>query len=99
MLSVCRSIGISHKHNMKKIRIILAIVSALCLFGTDALMAQQYKVGVCDWMILKRQKLGEFDLAKQIGSDGIEMDMGGLGQREMFDNKMRDSKEAATSRE
>jgi len=57
-------------------------------------MAQQYKVGVCDWMILKRQKLGEFDLARQIGSDGIEMDMGGLGERELFDNKMRDDKEA-----
>ena len=57
-------------------------------------MAQKYKVGVCDWMILKRQKLGEFDLAKQIGSDGVEMDMGGLGQRELFDNKMRDDNEA-----
>ena len=57
-------------------------------------MAQKYKVGVCDWMILKRQKLGEFELARQIGSDGVEMDMGGLGQREMFDNKMRDDREA-----
>ena len=58
-------------------------------------MAQKYKVGVCDWMILKRQKLGEFELARQIGSDGVEMDMGGLGQREQFDNKMRDDHEAA----
>jgi sugar phosphate isomerase/epimerase len=33
-------------------------------------------------------------LARQIGSDGIEMDMGGLGERELFDNKMRDDKEA-----
>ena len=80
---------------MKKIHITLAVASVLCILGTEALMAQQYKVGVCDWMILKRQKLGEFDLAKQIGSDGVEMDMGGLGQREMFDNKMRDPKEAA----
>ena len=80
---------------MKKLRIILVIASVLCFYGTEALMAQQYKVGVCDWMILKRQKLGEFDLAKQIGSDGVEMDMGGLGERELFDNKMRDPKEAA----
>lgn len=80
---------------MKKIRIFFVIASVLCLFETEALMAQQYKVGVCDWMILKRQKLGAFDLAKQLGSDGIEMDMGGLGQREMFDNKMRDAKEAS----
>lgn len=80
---------------MKKLRIILVIASILGLSGIEALMAQQYKVGVCDWMILKRQKLGEFDLAKQIGSDGVEMDMGGLGERELFDNKMRDPKEAA----
>ena len=79
---------------MKKLRITLVIASILCFSGIEALMAQQYKVGVCDWMILKRQKLGEFDLARQIGSDGIEMDMGGLGERELFDNKMRDDKEA-----
>ena len=80
---------------MNKFSITLIIASVLSLFGTEALMAQEYKVGVCDWMILKRQKLGEFDLAWQLGSDGIEMDMGGLGKREMFDNKMRDDKEAA----
>ena len=72
----------------------MIIASVLSLLGTEALMAQQYKIGVCDWMILKRQKLGEFDLAQQIGSDCIEMDMGGLGQRELFDNKMRDDQEA-----
>ena len=79
---------------MNKFSITLILASVLSLFGTEALMAQEYKVGVCDWMILKRQKLGEFDLARQLGSDGIEMDMGGLGKREMFDNKMRDAKEA-----
>lgn len=52
--------------------------------------AQRYKVGVCDWMILKRQKIGEFQLARDLGCDGIEMDMGGLGRRDSFDNKMRD---------
>ena len=80
---------------MNKFSITLIIASVLSLFGAEALMAQEYKVGVCDWMILKRQKLGEFDLARQLGSDGIEMDMGGLGKREMFDNKIRDAKEAA----
>ena len=79
---------------MIKIRIILVIASVLCLFGMETMMAQQYKVGVCDWMILKRQKIGAFNLARQLGCDGIEMDMGGLGQRELFDNKMRDDKEA-----
>ena len=57
--------------------------------------AQQYKVGACDWMMLKRQKLGEFQLAHDIGCDGIEMDMGGLGRRDSFDNKMRDAVQAA----
>jgi sugar phosphate isomerase/epimerase len=51
---------------------------------------QQYRVAACDWMMLKRQKLGEFQLAKDIGADGIEMDMGPLGKREQFDNKLRD---------
>lgn len=48
---------------------------------------ERYKVAVCDWMILKRQKLGAFERAKDIGADGIEMDMGGLGNRETFDSK------------
>ena len=51
---------------------------------------QQYRVAACDWMMLKRQKLGEFQLAKDIGADGVEMDMGPLGKREQFDNKLRD---------
>ena len=52
--------------------------------------AQQYRVAACDWMMLKRQKLGEFQLAKDIHADGIEMDMGPLGKRELFENKLRD---------
>lgn len=50
---------------------------------------QRYKISVCDWMILKRQKIGEFQLAHEIGCDGIEVDMGGLGKRDTFDNKLR----------
>ncbi len=47
-----------------------------------------FKVSVCDWMILKRQKLSAFDRAKEIGSDGLEVDLGGLGKRPTFDNKL-----------
>ena len=68
-----------------------------CLLLSAWLPAQEmprYQVGVCDWMVLKRQKLGEFALARQLGCDGVEMDMGGLGSREQFDNKMRDDSEA-----
>ncbi len=49
-----------------------------------------YRIAVCDWMILKRQKLGAFDRAHQIGADGLEVDMGSLGQRPTFDNKLFD---------
>lgn len=48
----------------------------------------RYKVAVADLMILKRQKLGAFQLAKDIGADGMEVDMGGLGERETFDNQL-----------
>jgi sugar phosphate isomerase/epimerase len=41
-------------------------------------------------MILKRQKLGAFPLAREIGADGVEVDMGGLGQRETFDSQLAD---------
>ena len=54
------------------------------------LVAQRYRVAACDWMMLKRQKIGEFKLAREIGADGVEMDMGPLGQRVLFDNKLRD---------
>ena len=55
------------------------------------LAAQQYKVAACDWMMLKRQKIGEFQLARDIKADGVEMDMGPLGKRQLFDNKLRDA--------
>ncbi|MGC3958277.1 MAG: sugar phosphate isomerase/epimerase family protein [Verrucomicrobiota bacterium] len=48
----------------------------------------RYQVAVSDLMILKRQKLGAFQLAKDLGADGVEVDMGGLGQRETFENQL-----------
>ncbi len=50
----------------------------------NSISAPRYKVAVCDWMILKRQKLGAFQLAKDMGADGVEVDMGSLGDRVMF---------------
>ncbi len=49
---------------------------------------QRYKVAVVDVMILKRQKLSALPLAKEIGADGLELDMGSLGQRETFDSQL-----------
>jgi L-ribulose-5-phosphate 3-epimerase len=50
----------------------------------------RYRIAVCDWMILKRQKAGAFEVAARIGVDGLEVDMGGLGNRPTFDNKLAD---------
>ena len=50
----------------------------------------QYKIAVIDLMILKRQKLSAFELTKELGADGLEVDMGGLGNRETFDSKLAD---------
>ncbi|SEJ30341.1 Sugar phosphate isomerase/epimerase [Dyadobacter koreensis] len=52
---------------------------------------QRYKIAVIDLMILKRQKISAIPLAKEIGADGLEIDMGGLGKRESFDNKLADA--------
>ena len=60
---------------------------------SDAEAQQRYKIAVCDWMILKRQKLGAFERTSQIGADGLELDMGSLGRRETFDSKLGDPAE------
>jgi L-ribulose-5-phosphate 3-epimerase len=51
----------------------------------------RYRIAVCDWMILKRQKLGAFQLTKDIGADGVEVDMGSLGDRATFDSQLGDT--------
>src|SRR5438552_2338429 len=45
--------------------------------ATTQFSKQRYKIAACDWMMLKRQKLGAFKLAKDCGMDGVEVDMGG----------------------
>lgn len=73
---------------LRKYILLSALLGGMLLPGT--LSAQnRYQVGVCDWMVLKRQKIGEFKLARELGCDGLEMDMGGLGKRDSFDNKIR----------
>jgi L-ribulose-5-phosphate 3-epimerase len=59
-----------------------------CISSFAQLGRQRYKVAVVDLMILKRQKLGAFQLTKDIGADGVEVDMGGLGNRPTFDNQL-----------
>jgi L-ribulose-5-phosphate 3-epimerase len=67
------------------------LITLLILFSTAATYAQQsqrYKIGLIDLMLLKRQKLGAIPLTQQIGADGLEVDMGGLGTRPTFDNQL-----------
>jgi L-ribulose-5-phosphate 3-epimerase len=75
-----------------------AITAGLCLapglLATAAkkkgIIDMRYKIGVVDLMILRRQKLSAFQLAKEIGADGVEVDMGSLGSRDTFESKLND---------
>ncbi|HKW28391.1 MAG TPA: sugar phosphate isomerase/epimerase family protein [Verrucomicrobiae bacterium] len=58
--------------------------------ATPVIPDSRYKIAACDWMMLKRQKPGAFPLAREIGLDGVEVDMGGLGDRPTFDNHLAD---------
>lgn len=69
-------------------RALLAGLILLTLVSPLQIRAQDFKIGLIDLMLLKRQKLGALPLAKQLGADGIEVDMGGLGNRPTFDNQL-----------
>lgn len=47
----------------------------------------RYRIAACDWIMLKRQTPGAITRAAEYGCDGVETDMGGLGQRPTFENK------------
>ena len=47
---------------MRKGNILAALILAALMALPECVVAQRYKVGSCDWMMLKRQKLGEFQL-------------------------------------
>ncbi len=73
---------------MKKICIFLLLIKIQLPIIALAQKEQRYKIGIIDLMLLKRQKLGAIALTKQIGADGVEVDMGGLGNRCTFDNQL-----------
>ena len=70
---------------------VMGLIVMLAVWPVGLMAQQRYRVAACDWMMLKRQKIGEFKLAREIGADGVEMDIGPLGQRVLFDNKLRDA--------
>lgn len=77
------------KYSVKSI--LLAIIFScelLAIVSAQTVKDQRYKIGLIDLMLLKRQKLGAITLTKEIGADGVEVDMGGLGTRPTFDNQL-----------
>lgn len=77
---------------------LFSTITAGCLTQSPALAipssqnpGARYKIGVCDWMILKRQRLGAIGLTAEIGADGVELDMGSLGNRDTFENALADA--------
>lgn len=70
--------------------LLLAECFPLLTLAASPVGEQRYKIAVCDWMILKRQKIGSFQLVHELNGDGVELDMGSLGKRERFDNKLRE---------
>jgi len=82
------------KLNCSPLAILLAMMLMLPAISVKAASKKKkvhrYKVAVCDIMILKRQKLSALPLAKELGADGVEVDMGGLGNRPTFNNKLID---------
>jgi len=78
---------ISRRHFIQRAAVVTGTLGCAALAWGDE-TKQRYRIGVCDWMILKRQKLGAFQLTKEIGADGVEVDMGSLGERETFDNQL-----------
>lgn len=82
--------------NRRDFLLTTAATGAIAFSGSTCLAAaaadQRYRIGVCDWMILKRQRLGAISLAKEIDVDGVEIDMGSLGDRDTFENALADAK-------
>jgi sugar phosphate isomerase/epimerase len=76
----------------------LAFILALCMLlpvfpavaGSKMKKDQRYQISVVDIMMLKRQKISALPLAKELGADGVEVDMGGLGNRPTFKNSLID---------
>src|SRR5688572_2451562 len=51
---------------------------------------RRYRIAASDWMMLKRQTPGALTRASECGLDGVEVDMGPLGKRPDFENKLRE---------
>ena len=58
--------------NVKKIiSLIMLLFMLLPLGAQNSEGKQRYKIAACDWMMLKRQKIGSFQLMKELDEDII----------------------------
>ena len=76
---------------MMSVKGVLLYLFLIMIVAPSISMAQtkhRYKIGLIDLMLLKRQKLSALTLTKELGADGVEVDMGGLGNRATFDNQL-----------
>ncbi|WP_114792957.1 sugar phosphate isomerase/epimerase family protein [Niabella yanshanensis] len=74
------------KQQIRKLFLLSSVIALLALPAMG--QKSRYKIGLIDLMLLKRQKLSAVALAKELKADGLEVDMGGLGNRPTFDNKL-----------
>jgi sugar phosphate isomerase/epimerase len=72
----------------KRLLVCLILFTLFVPATSNAQTKQRYKIGLIDLMLLKRQKLSAITLTKELGADGVEVDMGGLGNRPTFDNQL-----------
>lgn len=69
---------------------IITFFTLIILIASNSFaQSQRYKIGLIDLMLLKRQKLGAISLTHQLGADGLEVDMGGLGNRPTFESQLK----------
>jgi sugar phosphate isomerase/epimerase len=85
----------SHHHPNRRDFLRASVAAGACgLLGAaptrPSTADSRFKIAACDWMLLKRQKLGAFALSRDCDLDGVEVDLGPLGDRPEFDNKLRD---------
>ena len=73
-------------------------IASLPVFFDSGNARKAFKIGVCDWSIGKGSDIGAFSLAKEIGADGIMVDMGGeendlhIRKQSVQDDYLRESK-------
>jgi L-ribulose-5-phosphate 3-epimerase len=54
----------------------LALLAGMGFHDSYSLGKSSLRIGACDWSLGKSSDLGAFDLAKQIGLQGIQVNLG-----------------------